>query len=828
MMNDARAVTSPYIEVSLPLPLFNNFTYSIPDELSGKASIGARVLVPFGRRILTGYVVNDCEHTEIEQVKPILDVVDDVPLLTPPLYELAQWMSKYYVCPLGMVIKAILPAGLVRESKVRVALTEGSDMGGTSLKSLTSGQRSVLGLLVSRSPRTLSALRRALARERVKGSVWSIVSGLEKKGLITTEQVLGKDVSGARTTKIITLTDKRPTPGKERELLLGRSRRQRECYEWMESVRSPVEMEHLVERVGFPPRVIRSLFDKGLLLIQEREEEFNVPPMKQDGFGRGWSQITPTTEQKNARDEILDPPGSGSEVFLLHGVTSSGKTVVYIEVLKKILEKGLSAIVLVPEISLTPQTISRFREVFPGMVTTVHSRLSARERYQIWMASNEGKVRILVGPRSAVFSPMKNLGLIIVDEEHEPSYKQEETPRYHARDVAIRRGKIEGATVVLGSATPSLESYYQAIEGKYRIIRLPDRFGQGTFPSIRIVDMKEESGVPVLSESLKKEVGKRVAKEEQVILFLNRRGYSSFLQCGSCGWVGQCVSCDISLTLHRRPLYLVCHYCDHREDIPDECPRCKGRNLLFRGVGTERVDREVKNLFPDTSVERMDLDTTSGKWSHRDILEKFLDGETQILLGTQMIAKGLDFPNVTLVGVVNADIGLNMPDFRAEERTFQILMQVSGRTGRGEKGGEVLIQTYLPDVTVIEAVKNHEFDTFAVEELVARENAVYPPYVALANVIVLGKDAGEVSSVAAEVTRELEILSNTLCEGALTVVGPAPCAHTRLRGMYRWHVLIKSHDQENMGRILAAFVQKWHKGKGNVKVMVDRDPMTLM
>lgn len=828
-MEKGDTLTRPFINVSLPLPLFKSFTYSVPDDLRGKARIGARVLVPFGRRVLTGYAVGESDITDLKEVKDILDVVDEVPLLTPPLYLLAQWMSGYYMHPLGTVIKTILPAGLVRESRVNISLSDRVDLDAEVLAGLTRGQRKVLGLLISRSPRTLSSIRKSLSRDGISGSVWSIVSGLEKRKLIVTEQVVKGDVSVPRMTRIVTLTEKRPKIGRERDLLLGRSHRQRECYEWMESVRSPVEVEHLTRRVGFSNRVVQSLVDKGLLAVEEREEEPSLPELRPDGFGAGWASMTPTDEQKAARDQILDSVSKRSgEVFLLFGVTGSGKTVVYLEVLKEALRRGFSAIVLVPEISLTPQTISRFREVFPGMVSTVHSRLTPRERFDAWLASREGRVRILVGPRSAVFAPVENLGVIIVDEEHESSYKQEDAPRYHARDVAIKRAELEGATVILGSATPSLESYKMAITGTYRMLRLTRRVGQGAFPDIRIVDMKQEDGNPVISERLRTEVGKRVGRGEQVILFLNRRGYSSYLQCGSCGWVGHCSRCDISLTLHRRPLYLGCHYCDHREEIPDECPRCRGTNLLFRGVGTERVDREIKSIFPDATTERMDLDTTSGRWSHRDILEKFLRGETQILLGTQMIAKGLDFPKVTLVGVINADTGLNLPDFRAEERSFQILMQVSGRTGRSELGGEVFIQTYLSDSPVIEAVQAHDFERFAEVELKAREAAEYPPFFSLANVIIQGKEEEEVKNAAAKVADDLSAYSSPKRTDLIKVIGPAPCVHRKLRGKYRWHVLLKSLKAEGMDRILAGFIQKWQRSKTGIKLIVDRDPMTLM
>lgn len=826
---ESTTFTAPFLDVALPVPLLSNFTYSVPQELRGRAALGARVLVPFGRRVLTGYAVGERGETELAQVKDILDVVDESPLLSPELFELALWMSEYYVAPLGSVIKTVLPAGLVRESRMNVSLCEDAGLGKETLEGLTKAQRAVLGLLIAKSPQSLSGLRRGLARQRVAASVWSVVSSLERKGLARTEQVLKGALSGARKTKIVVLTGNRPRPGREREELLGKSKRQRECYEWMENVRSPVELDHLTKRVGFSARMVHALVEKGLLAIEEKEEEAEVPKLSPDGFGDGWASFVPTEEQRRAKERILDSVArKAPETFLLFGVTGSGKTVIYIEVLREALERGLSAIVLVPEISLTPQTISRFREVFPGSVATVHSGLTPRERFEIWRAAREGKARILVGPRSAVFAPMKNLGVIIIDEEHESSYKQEDTPRYHAREVALRRAAIEGVTVVLGSATPSLDSYYKADEGKYNLIELPERVGTGVFPSIRIVDMKDEIGRTVISEELRRAIGQRIAGKEQVMLFLNRRGYSSFLQCSTCGWVTHCDQCNIALTLHRRPLSLVCHYCGHKEDIPEKCPKCGRTSLAMRGMGTERVDREIKEMFPGVKVERMDLDTTSGKWSHRDILVKFLGGETQILLGTQMIAKGLDFPNVTLVGVVSADTGMNLPDYRATERTFQILTQVAGRTGRGEKGGLVIIQTCMSDVSVIEAVRRQDYRKFAEEELATRREAEYPPYFALANVIAMGKNEEEVRGVAWELTDALGALAGPDNGETLRIIGPAPCAHTKLKGMFRWHVLVKSRDEVRLEGLLSSFAAMWYKGKGGVRVIVDRDPMSLM
>src|SRR6476469_9206803 len=516
----------------------------------------------------------------------------------------------------------------------------------------------------------------------------------------------------------------------ERDKKFARSKQQRAVFELVESLGGRTTVEHLASQLDFSPSVLKALEKRGLIVIDEEEVERD--PFSSRG-GLATSRLQPTQAQQDAIDTMARAePGS---VFLLHGITGSGKTLVYIELLRKIVEEdGKTAIVLVPEIALTPQTVDRFRAAFGDRIAVLHSALSEGERYDAWLALKRGDKRIVVGARSAVFAPLENLGAIIVDEEHESSYKQGETPRYHAREVAIVRAKNEGAVTVLGSATPSLESWANAASGKYRLLTLPDRVGGGKLPDVQVIDLRKlptdytgmaQGGIDygaVIREPLHDALVESMRSGEQSILLLNRRGYSSFVQCIDCGAVATCPHCSITLTHHRNPERLVCHYCLHKEDPRADCSRCGGRNLKQRGLGTQQVERLLNERFPSARIARMDVDTTSGKWAHTRILDRVASGDVDILLGTQMIAKGLDFPNVTLVGVVDADVGINLPDFRASERCFQLLSQVAGRAGRGPKGGQVFIQTRSPSHHAVKCAVTHDYHRFVEEELAGRVN----------------------------------------------------------------------------------------------------------
>jgi primosomal protein N' (replication factor Y) len=622
----------------------------------------------------------------------------------------------------------------------------------------------------------------------------------------------------------------------ERDALFGRAARQRALYEALESLGGEAEAVHLTQQLGFSPGLLHGLEGKGLIAIRADE-------VRRDPFAsrpRAPAQaLAPTVAQRDALAALT--AAKGGEVFLLHGITGSGKTLVYLELLRElVLGRGQSAIVLVPEIALTPQTVDRFRAVFGDQVAVLHSALGEGERYDAWRALARGEARIVVGARSAVFAPVANLGAIILDEEHETSYKNGEAPRYHARDVAIVRAREEGAVVVLGSATPSLESWRNAEQGKFARLTLPQRVGTLQLPDVTVVDLRSARAAAqpheppdpfrrVFAESLEAGLRDRLARGEQSILLLNRRGYASFLQCRACGYVAVCPNCSISLTYHRTPERLVCHYCRHEEQPSGSCPRCGGSALRQRGLGTQQVERLLGERFPRARIARMDVDTTSGKWAHATILDRVARGEVDILLGTQMIAKGLDFPNVTLVGVVDADVGINLPDFRASERSFQLLSQVAGRAGRGPKGGTVIIQTRVPGHHAVRHALAHDYLSFVREELAARADPPYPPLVRLVNIVVSGTDERATEELSQGVARWLVEASGRLERTRLVVLGPAPSPIERVHKRWRWHVLLKGEHAGALGSVSRALLERFEiPARHGLRIAVDRDPVSLL
>jgi primosomal protein N' (replication factor Y) len=578
------------------------------------------------------------------------------------------------------------------------------------------------------------------------------------------------------------------------------------------------------------------LEEKGLAVVEDREVERD--PFADIPTGEDQAH-TPTDRQADLIQTLTAAFDAGpSKPFLLHGVTGSGKTLVYIELLKHVLAQGRGAIVLVPEISLTPQTVARFRARFGDQVAVLHSALSDGERFDAWRQLRSGRRRIAVGARSALFAPVSDLGVIVVDEEHDGSYKQSESPRYQARDMAVVRGAQDGALCVLGSATPSLESWHNVERGKFRLLSLPDRVGGGTLPPVRLIDLREarkqskkESGARseaglVLTAPLVEAVQDRLRRGEQTILLLNRRGYSSFVQCRECGDVEICPACSISLTYHRGKSRLVCHHCRHEQPAPERCPRCGSTDLSFRGLGTEQVERVVAETFPEARLARMDVDTTSGKWSHHEILGRVERREVDILLGTQMIAKGLDFPGVTLVGVVNADVGIHLPDFRATERTFQLLSQVAGRAGRGKLGGHVLIQTALPEHYAIQAALAHDYVAFATRELKEREHPAYPPMVRLVNVVVSSPSPENAAGNAEAAARWLR--ADVVSGVPVDLIGPAPSPIERLHGRWRWHFLLRSASVRALGDTARRLQSEFRTRGRDVRITIDRDPSALL
>ncbi|HEV8398213.1 MAG TPA: primosomal protein N' [Gemmatimonadales bacterium] len=610
----------------------------------------------------------------------------------------------------------------------------------------------------------------------------------------------------------------------ERERVFKRAPKRRAAYEAVEALGGSAPIRHLTDQLKLSDTVINGLVTQGLARIDRHTET-------RDPFAALSSPPPPalTADQQRVVAAIQNLPADTPA--LIHGVTGSGKTLVYLDLLRGVVASGQGAILLVPEIALTPQTVARVRGVFGDQVAVLHSGLSDGERADAWRALRRGERRVAVGPRSAVFAPVQRLGAIVVDEEHDPSYKQGTAPRYHARDAAVERARLEGgARLILGSATPSLETLDHAARGRVATLTLPERVGARPLPPVEVIDLKTaprvvEAGAIPWTEALDGAVSAALARGEQTILLLNRRGFATFVQCPACGNVPGCPQCAIALTVHQTPAAMRCHYCGHEESVPEICAICGHATQRLRGLGTQQLEHFVAARFPAARIARMDLDTTSTKWSHHHILERVARGEVDILLGTQMIAKGLDFPNVTVVGVVDADTGLHFPDFRAAERTFQLVAQVAGRAGRGPKGGRVYVQTRSPDHHAIRAAAAHSMDAFAEAELPHRTppNPPYPPSVGLVRFVVSGREQARTAAIAARVAAWLRRAGTERLAGALTVLGPAPCPITRLRGLWRWHVLVKAAEARALGRVVRAWRAKSHRA-----VTVDRDPVSLL
>lgn len=599
----------------------------------------------------------------------------------------------------------------------------------------------------------------------------------------------------------------------------GRTPRQREILEAARRFEGPVPFREFLRRTGASSGTVASMIRAGLLREELARPEADVLA---DPVAEPARPVRLTPEQEAAL-EGASRPG----VVLLHGITGSGKTEVYLRAIERVVAAGRQAIVLVPEIALTPQTVSRFRARFPR-VAVLHSVLSEADRAAQWRAARAGDVDVIVGARSAVFAPVRSLGLIVLDEEHEGAYKQESVPRYHAREVAVERARREGATVILGSATPSLESLHRARAGLYRLARLPARVEGRPLPEIEIVDMAAEQAElkrrAVFSRRLEQLVRGALERGERVILFLNRRGFLTHVSCARCGWFFHCRRCDVAMTYHRGDDRAVCHYCSDAQPLPRECPACHGGKLLQYGQGTERVEAEIRRLFPGYAVTRMDSDSMKTRRDYRESLSAFREGRTDILVGTQMIAKGLDVPEVTLVGVIHADTAFHVPDFRAAERTFQLITQVAGRAGRGPWGGRVVVQTFLPRHDAIRAAATYDFAGFVTRELEHRREAGYPPFVSLVRVVVQGREEKRVTEAAEETARRLR---EALSEPRAFVLGPAKAPLYRLRGRYRRHLLVKAPDLEavlpDLRRLAASFPRT-----RSLQVAVDVDPISLL
>lgn len=812
------------VAVALPVPIHGTFTYSVAGD---PPAPGTRVRVPFGRQERIGWVVGEGSAEGVSKVRPVLDVLDERPSIAPELLDVCRWMAQYYAAPPGLAIAATQPAVLSDVSRDYIGLDGEVPTG--------AGSRVVRLVDALREGEPGSLHRVATLRKRLgMGSIWPEIRALKAAGVLRHEVVPPQEPS-VKTHRVVRTLRDLPDLA-ERDEIFGRAHRQREAWAALEDASGRLELSHMLDVGGFSRSVVSGLEAKGLVEVVD-EEVVRDPFADRDPPAPIDHPLT--DDQQRALEAIrAEIEADAPRPVLLHGITGSGKTRVYIEVLKAVIARGRGAIVLVPEISLTPQTVTRFRGWFGDRVAVLHSALSDGERYDAWRQLHRGEKTVAVGARSALFAPVANLGAIIVDEEHDGSYKQSDAPRYQARDLAVVRAGLNRAVCVLGSATPSLESWANAEKGKYQRVSLPVRVAGRPLPPVHLLDLRKERSKSktaggaaseaglVLTDRLVQAVLARLERNEQSILLLNRRGYASFVQCRECGEVGQCPNCSISLTYHRRTGRVVCHHCRYEEPAPSRCSRCGSTDLSFRGLGTEQVERVVVESFPGARVARMDVDTTSGKWAHHEILGRVERGEVDILLGTQMIAKGLDFPRVTLVGVVNADVGIHLPDFRASERTFQLLSQVAGRAGRGELGGEVLIQTSLPEHYALQSALDHDYAGFARRELEERLNPPYPPHVRMANVVISSPD----DNVAADQAEAaVAWLRHGLRNGpAVTIVGPAPAPIERLHGRWRWHFLLRAARASDLGRVCRGFVRGFQPRGHDVRVALDRDPVALL
>jgi primosomal protein N' (replication factor Y) len=804
-------MTERFAQIALPLPLANPYSYRIPDTLGDRVVPGARVVVPVRRRELIGLVVGVDSEPPASSARDILAVPDTAPALPAALLATARWISGYYGCPLGLTLKSVLPRGMWGESQVVVSLQNGSHRMGGVAGELVEWLRGKGGEATVRS-----------AARALKRPVWDAVVRLARVDAVSL-RVQPPDTLGAQLTeRVLVLGSERPTL-LERDVLFRRRPKQRELYETLEQLGGSASIRHLAEQLGFGDGVLRALVRQGLARVEQAE-------LLRDPFAGSPVTVPPSTltsDQMRAVDALMSlESGRGA---LLFGVTGSGKTLVYLEAVRRTLDAGQGAIVLVPEIGLTPQTVSRFRGAFGAQIAVLHSGLSDGERADAWRTLRRGERRVAVGARSAVFAPVANLGLIVIDEEHEASYKNGEAPRYHTRDVAEVRARLEGARLVLGSATPALETLVRA-ESSLQRVCLPERIGARPLPPVEIIDLRTAPKVPGTgsigwSEALDTAITTTLARREQALLLLNRRGYAAFLQCPDCGEVWQCSRCSISLTVHRSPAALRCHYCGYEEPLPFTCRVCANPVQQMRGIGTQQLERFLTDRYPEARVARMDLDTTSTKWSHQRILESVERGEVDLLIGTQMIAKGLDFPNVTFVGVVDADTGLYLPDFRSAERTFQLLAQVAGRAGRGPKGGKVLIQTRHPTHHALVHSGRHDTAGFLREERELREAPPYPPSTALVNLVVSGPDERKVSLRAAELADWCTALVNRY-RLAIRILGPAPCPLVRIKDRWRWHVLLKGPSPA-VGRVVRYAARRLKRDR-DTRVVIDRDPVSLL
>ena len=817
-----------FCDVALPVPLDMVFTYRVGDL---SPAVGARVLVPFRNERLSGVVTALHDREPSMKAKELLQVLDAEAVLDPTLMKLGHWIAQYYLAPPGEVFRTMLPlAAEIRKAKI-YSITEAGHEALHASATVGSSRRSRQDMDTQMLEYAVLDYLAMCDTDAVLEATLRSATGASRdllNNLVRKKWIARQDASSARDARrTVAIAVLKEVTGK-----LNDNQQKIVAFLQQAQDRAPVAA---IRELDVPRTTLQTLVKRGVVELEEEAAEFNVSGLKRRGPSH--LDFIFNAQQKAALGEIQRSVEEGNfSVSLLHGVTGSGKTAVYLAAMQAVLESRRSAILLVPEIGLTPAAAANLYQVFGDQVAILHSALSRDERAEQWHRIRRGEARIVVGTRSAVFAPVPNLALIVVDEEHDSSYKQEETPRYHGRDVAVMRGKLSSAAVLLASATPSIESYHNAEKKKYRLLELTERVERRPLPEVELVDMRLEfqresmrseggSDAPLFSRQLIREVSERLERGEQAMILFNRRGYSSIVLCRSCGETLQCKNCSIALTFHKSGHRMECHYCGYKEAVPKRCPGCESEYIYFLGAGSEKVEERLHAAFPQARIGRLDRDTVRTRYDFERVLNQFHAGEINLLVGTQMIAKGHDVHGVTLVGVVGADYALGFPDFRAAERTFQLLTQVAGRAGRGETPGKVVLQTYFPEHYAIQFAQRHDYAAFYEKEVRFRRWMHYPPFSALANVLIRSDKLEQTLRWTGQIARWFETTKN---EG-VRVLGPSVAPILRLKRDYRYHFIVKAASREKLNSSLRGMLAFLGREKiPRTNVIVDVDALSLL
>lgn len=814
------------------------FDYQVPPAMVDSLKIGARVIVSFQNQPCLAYVWELAGHSEYSDLKEIRQLIDDPPLINPYSYELINWMADYYFCSRVDVIKLCLPPGGQLTQKASYQLTgdpaELSDRLMMALFSEEDTRRAVQ--LITAGVRAGWGKEKWLQEFREIQPIWDF---LLKKKILQRVYLITKPKVSPKNYKLYSWNDRQTGNDQQNDTETPAGKRVRDIL----SQSDGLPLAELVAAATVSVSVIQRLVKQGKINCRVQNSERIPAGFQETAAAR---EIRFNAEQQST-NEIIGNDQSGKP-FLLHGVTGSGKTEIYFETAARVLEAGFQVLYLVPEIALTPQTLQRARGRFDEQVALLHSNMSDGERYDQWFKIKNSRANFVLGARSAIFAPFTSLGLIIIDEAHESTYKQEETPRYHTITVARKIAEITGAKIILGSATPAVESFYQAQTGQFNYLQLKSRYNRNPLPEVMIINMREElqkGNKNILSTELRESLTACLQQNQQAILLLNRRGYATFVLCRDCGLSLKCPACDVSLTYHLKETVLRCHYCDYRQPVPDTCPNCRSTRIRYFGHGTQKLEEELAMNFPGARMLRMDLDSTSRKGAHHQIYQQLHQGEIDILLGTQMIAKGLDLPKVTVVGVISADSTLNFPDFRASERTFSLLTQVAGRAGRGEALGKVIFQTYHPEHYSLQFAQKHDYISFYEQEIEFRRMLNYPPFSELVKFNFTGLKEARVSAAAMKFS---EIVEHARTETGdvppptsndipapgespffLEILGPAPCLIPKIQDRYRWQTLLKSNHQALLERMVILSWERFpFRDYQDVKISRDRNPYSTL